>query len=93
MVTDARGGGAGAAFNGGGTAEEDETGAMGLSGGDGGEGVSAAGTRGVVVAIPIGLESTIGRSRVQPWLRTHQNPNPEAGAAPPPPPAPFDLLS
>lgn len=60
---------------------------MGLGGSDGGEGVAAAWTRAVVVGIPIGLESTIGRSRVQPWLRTHQtqarskpNPNPEAAA-------------
>lgn len=53
--TDARGGGGRAAFDGSGAAEEDEAGASGFGGGDGGERVTAPGTRGIVVGIPIGL--------------------------------------
>lgn len=71
--TDAGGGGGGAAFNGGGTTEQNKARALGLGGGDGGEGVATSRTGSVLVSVPIGLESTVGRSRVQPRLRTHRN--------------------
>lgn len=53
--TDAGGGRRGAAFDRSGAAEEDESGAVGFGGGDGGERVTATGTRGVLVGVPVGL--------------------------------------
>lgn len=55
LRTNARGRGGGAAFNGGGASEEDEAGAMRFGGGDGGESMTASGTRGVLVSVPVGL--------------------------------------
>lgn len=56
----------GGALDGGGAAEEDEAGAVALGGGDGGEGVAAARTRGVVGAVPAGL-----LQRAVCWRRHH----------------------
>ena len=74
--TDAGGRGGGAALDCGGTAEEDEAGAVRFGGGDGGESVTAAGAGRVVVGVPVALQGPISGSRIQPWLRpSHGNHN------------------
>lgn len=69
-ITNARGATV-ATTNGGGASEQNEAGAVGFRRRDGGERVATARTRRVLIGVPIALQVSILRRRMQPRLRTH----------------------